>query len=38
VLLQEELLEQLHDRLPKELFHMRQLLLGSFSRSPQDIN
>jgi phosphoenolpyruvate carboxykinase (GTP) len=34
VLLQEELFEKLYDKLPKEFFHMRQLLLSSFWRSP----
>jgi len=37
VLLQEELFEQLYDRLPKEFFHMRQLLLSSFWRSPKNM-
>jgi phosphoenolpyruvate carboxykinase (GTP) len=34
VLLQEELFEKLYDKLPKEFFHMRQLLLSSLWRSP----
>jgi phosphoenolpyruvate carboxykinase (GTP) len=34
VLLQEELFEKLYDRLPKEFFHMRQLILSSLWRSP----
>jgi phosphoenolpyruvate carboxykinase (GTP) len=34
VLNQEELFEKLYDRLPKEFFHMRQLLLSSLWRSP----
>jgi len=37
VLLQEELFEKLYDRLPKEFFHMRQLLLSSFWRSPENM-
>jgi phosphoenolpyruvate carboxykinase (GTP) len=37
VLLQEELFEKLYDRLPKEFFHMRQLLLSSLWRSPADM-
>jgi phosphoenolpyruvate carboxykinase (GTP) len=36
VLHQEELFEKLYDRLPKEFFHMRQLLLSSLWRSPKD--
>jgi phosphoenolpyruvate carboxykinase (GTP) len=35
VLLQEELFEKLYDRLPKEFFHMRQLILSSLWRSPE---
>ena len=37
ILLQEELFEKLYDRLPKEFFHMRQLLLSSFWRSPENM-
>jgi len=36
VLLHEELFEKLYDRLPKEFFHMRQLLLSSLWRSPSE--
>jgi phosphoenolpyruvate carboxykinase (GTP) len=34
VLSHEELFEKLYDKLPKEFFHMRQLLLSSLWRSP----
>ena len=34
LLLHEELFEKLYDKLPKEFFHMRQLLLSSLWRSP----
>jgi phosphoenolpyruvate carboxykinase (GTP) len=37
LLLQEELFEKLYDRLPKEFFHMRQLLLSSLWRSPKSM-
>jgi phosphoenolpyruvate carboxykinase (GTP) len=37
VLLQEELFEKLYDRLPKEFFHMRQLILSSLWRSPESM-
>jgi len=37
VLLQEELFEKLYDHLPKEFFHMRQLLLSSFWRSSENM-
>jgi phosphoenolpyruvate carboxykinase (GTP) len=37
VLLQEELFEKLYDRLPKEFFHMRQLLLSALWRSPESM-
>jgi phosphoenolpyruvate carboxykinase (GTP) len=37
VLMQEELFEKLYDKLPKEFFHMRQLLLSSFWRSPENM-
>jgi phosphoenolpyruvate carboxykinase (GTP) len=36
VLHQEELFEKLYDKLPKEFFHMRQLLLSSLWRTPPD--
>jgi phosphoenolpyruvate carboxykinase (GTP) len=36
ILLHEELFEKLYDKLPKEFFHMRQLLLSSLWRSPAD--
>ena len=35
VLLHEELFEKLYDRLPKEFFHMRQLILSGLWRSPK---
>jgi len=37
LLLQEELFEKLYDRLPKEFLHMRQLILSSLWRSPQNM-
>ena len=37
VLMQEELFEKLYDKLPKEFFHMRQLLLSSLWRSPANM-
>jgi phosphoenolpyruvate carboxykinase (GTP) len=37
VLLHEELFEKLYDKLPKEFFHMRQLLLSSLWRSPSEV-
>jgi len=37
VLVQEELFEQLYDRLPKEFFHMRQLILSNLWRSPENM-
>jgi phosphoenolpyruvate carboxykinase (GTP) len=37
VLLHEELFEKLYDRLPKEFFYMRQLILSGLWRSPKVI-
>ncbi|BDU75612.1 phosphoenolpyruvate carboxykinase (GTP) [Mesoterricola sediminis] len=37
ILLHEELFEKLYDRLPKEFFHMRQLLLSALWRSPSSL-
>jgi phosphoenolpyruvate carboxykinase (GTP) len=37
ILLHEELFEKLYDRLPKEFFHMRQLLLSSLWRTPESM-
>ena len=37
LLLHEELFEKLYDKLPKEFFHMRQLLLSSLWRSPANM-
>ncbi|WP_306597686.1 phosphoenolpyruvate carboxykinase (GTP) [Geothrix sp. 21YS21S-2] len=37
ILLHEELFEKLYDKLPKEFFHMRQLLLSSLWRSPESL-
>jgi phosphoenolpyruvate carboxykinase (GTP) len=37
VLMHEELFEKLHDRLPKEFFHMRQIILAGLWRSPKTI-
>lgn len=36
LLLHEELFDKLYDKLPKEFMHMRQLLLSSLWRSPED--
>jgi len=37
ILLHEELFEKLYDKLPKEFFHMRQLLLSALWRSPASL-
>jgi len=37
ILLHEELFEKLYDKLPKEFFHMRQLLLSALWRSPESL-